>query len=188
MKLKRYSFLLFFITLLVTNIIFAQAYNIPRSAVYDAANDRYLISNMGDGDIIAAPRLNPENLSFFNQGAAASIRGMTIVDNVLYAAGMGNDTSEKLFAFDLTTRAVISTITIESTIKIIVASIALPHDIPPAAISGFDVIFLIKGININEVVSSLPLCPPASKPSATIASTPASIDFLANFWVAPRQL
>ena len=31
------------------------------------------------------------------------------------------------------------------------------------------------------VVSSLPLCPPASKPSATTTSTPASSHFLANF-------
>ena len=33
----------------------------------------------------------------------------------------------------------------------------------------------------SVVVSSLPLCPPASKPSATTASTPASWHFFANF-------
>ena len=41
--------------------------------------------------------------------------------------------------------------------------------------------FLTKGIRVIVVVSSRPLCPPASKPSATNASTPQSCAFNANF-------
>ena len=43
-----------------------------------------------------------------------------------------------------------------------------------------DVAFLTCGTSTIVVSSSLPLCPPASKPSATTASTPASSHFLAK--------
>ena len=59
--------------------------------------------------------------------------------------------------------------------KDIAASIELPHPIPPAAITGIEIFLTIFGIKHIVVVSSLPLCPPASKPSHTIASTPASL-------------
>ena len=61
------------------------------------------------------------------------------------------------------------------------AAIACPVAIPPAAIRGIVISFLTEGIKHKVVVSSLPLCPPASNPSATIASTPASWAFFANF-------
>ena len=60
------------------------------------------------------------------------------------------------------------------------AAIAFPEAIPPADISGIEIISATSGSKQKVVVSSLPLCPPASKPSATIASTPASWAFKAN--------
>ena len=62
----------------------------------------------------------------------------------------------------------------------IAASIALPEPMPPAAINGSEMASRTCGMSAKVVVSSLPLWPPASKPSATTASTPASSHFLAN--------
>lgn len=104
MKLIRSSLLIIIVVLFVTNIILAQAFNEPESVVYDVANDRYLVSNKGNGDIISVPRLNPGNLSFFNTGTSGSIRGITIVGNTLWCAGTANNsTSQYLFNFDLNT-------------------------------------------------------------------------------------
>ena len=58
--------------------------------------------------------------------------------------------------------------------------ICLPVAIPPAAITGIFTASATAGINTMVVVSSLPLCPPASKPSATTASQPESSAFFAN--------
>ena len=63
----------------------------------------------------------------------------------------------------------------------IAANIPAPVAIPPAAINGIEMFSLTIGISVKVVVSSRPLCPPASKPSATTASTPASWAFNANF-------
>ena len=54
------------------------------------------------------------------------------------------------------------------------ASMARPLPIPPAASNGSDVARRTCGMSAIVVVSSRPLWPPASKPSATTASTPAS--------------
>ena len=59
-----------------------------------------------------------------------------------------------------------------------------PDPIPPAAINGTVVICLTAGIRHRVVVSSRPLCPPASNPSATMASTPASSHLAANLVLA----
>ena len=64
--------------------------------------------------------------------------------------------------------------------RTIAASILLPSMIPPAAIKGICIVFATSGTRQNVVVSSMPLCPPASKPSATTASTPACSAFFAN--------
>ena len=61
------------------------------------------------------------------------------------------------------------------------AAIACPLPMPPAAITGMLTALATAGTRTSVVVSSLPLCPPASKPSATSASTPAISAFLANF-------
>ena len=60
------------------------------------------------------------------------------------------------------------------------ANIASPLPIPPAATTGRPVARRTCGIRVRVVVSSRPLCPPASNPSATMASTPASSHFRAN--------
>ena len=61
------------------------------------------------------------------------------------------------------------------------ASICLPFAIPPAAITGTETASTTCGTRANVAVSSMPLCPPASKPSATTASTPALTAFWACF-------
>jgi len=106
MKLIWSSILFLFIALFVTNILLAQAYNEPESVVYDAANDRYLVSNKGNGDIISVPRTDPNNLSYFHSGAwCTSLRGITIVNNVVWGAGTSSQASSNqyLIGFDLNT-------------------------------------------------------------------------------------
>lgn len=49
-----------------------------------------------------------------------------------------------------------------------------PVAMPPAASSGSETAARTWGTSTIVEVSSRPLCPPASKPSATTASTPAS--------------
>ena len=64
--------------------------------------------------------------------------------------------------------------------KAMAASIASPQPMPPAASRGSCVARRTSGMSAMVVVSSRPLCPPASKPSATTASTPASSHLRAN--------
>ena len=54
-------------------------------------------------------------------------------------------------------------------------------DIAMTAMSGIEIESRTIGISTIVVVSSRPLWPPASNPSATTASTPACSAFLANF-------
>ncbi|NHZ85312.1 MAG: T9SS type A sorting domain-containing protein [Planctomycetia bacterium] len=115
MRLIRSSILLIFVVLFITNIIFAQTYNEPESVVYDSANDRYLVSNKGNGDIISVPRTDPNNLSYFYSGIwVVSLRGIAIMDNVLWGAGTSNTTAsnQNLISFDLNTGNIINTILI----------------------------------------------------------------------------
>ena len=95
------------VVILIAGIIFAQNYNAPESAVYDAAGERWLISNWGNGDIIA--RANDGSLTYFNQDASIASGGMAIVGNTLYVAGSKSDGSQTLFGFDLATGALINT-------------------------------------------------------------------------------
>ncbi len=64
------------------------------------------------------------------------------------------------------------------------ASICLPVPMPPAAMTGISTVFRTNGTSTIVVVSSKPLCPPASNPSATTASTPASCALTANLVLA----
>ncbi len=98
-------FLIIVSFLLPLLVVAAIDYNSPESVVYDAANNRYLISNTGDGNIIA--RTPADVLSYFSQGASTSIRGLTIMNNILYAAA-----DEGVLAFDLSTGQKTSTIVI----------------------------------------------------------------------------
>ena len=64
--------------------------------------------------------------------------------------------------------------------SIMAARMDRPSCNPPAAITGMSHASATAGTKHMVVVSSRPLCPPASKPSATTASTPASWAFKAN--------
>ncbi len=76
---------IFFSLLLAATFLKAQVnYNAPESVVYDAPRSRYLVSNAGDGSIIAR-NLNGD-LNYFNQGSSSGMRGITIYNNKLYAA------------------------------------------------------------------------------------------------------
>ena len=60
------------------------------------------------------------------------------------------------------------------------ASTCCPQAMPPAAMTGSCTAWHTAGMSDRVVVSSLPLCPPASKPSATMASTPACSHLMAS--------
>jgi len=77
----------------------------PESAVHDVKNNRYLISNVGNGDIVA--QAMDGNLSVFNNTASVSIRGITLPGDTLFAAG-----DEGLLGFDLATGNNILTVAI----------------------------------------------------------------------------
>lgn len=85
MRLIRFSFLLIFIALFVTNILFAQAYNNPESVVYDPTNDCYYVSNKGDGKIIKVDANDTNTKSILNSNLT-SVRGLCLIGNVLVAA------------------------------------------------------------------------------------------------------
>ena len=115
----RSSILFTFVVLFITKALFAQAYNNPESVVYDATNDRYLVSNKGNGDIISVPRTDPNNLSFFYTNAyCVSLRGITIVGNTLWGAGTNSQATlnQHLFSFDIATGNFIKTIQLSSAV------------------------------------------------------------------------
>ncbi len=117
MRLIRSSILLFFIVLITTEPLISQVYNEPESVVYDATNDRYLVSNKGNGDIISVPRTDPNNLSFFYTSAyCVSLRGITIVGNTLWGAGTNSLATQNqyLFSFDIATGNLIKSILIST--------------------------------------------------------------------------
>ena len=60
------------------------------------------------------------------------------------------------------------------------ASICRPVAMPPAAMTGTVTVSQTAGMSDRVVVSSLPLWPPASNPSATMASTPAASHLAAS--------
>ena len=102
-KIKLAFLILTFLSL--SSLTYSQALDQPESMVYDAVNDRYLISNMPSGDILA--RANDGTLTYFNQGASESIRGITILGGYLYCAG-----NEGVIVFNLSTDTYVETFTI----------------------------------------------------------------------------
>ena len=114
MWLKRSSILII-IAILFCNL-YSQSWANPESAVYDAANDRYLVSNRGSGSIITVPRTNPSNLGLFVLGTNTgytSMRGLTISGNTVWASCTAADNvTETLVGFDLATGNIISTLII----------------------------------------------------------------------------
>ncbi len=82
----------------------AQYFNGPESVTYDSLNGRYLISNVLTGDIV---QINDAgDTSYFDTSLTRTL-GLTIVDNMLYAAS-----SSGLVAYDLTTDDKVATIPI----------------------------------------------------------------------------
>jgi sugar lactone lactonase YvrE len=74
----------------------SQSYNNPESVVFDYDNSRWLISNMGDGNIL---QLDLDgNLGYFVESGLDNPKGITIVEGVAY---VNENTSVK--GFDLTT-------------------------------------------------------------------------------------
>ncbi|TAL70429.1 MAG: T9SS type A sorting domain-containing protein [Bacteroidetes bacterium] len=69
-----------FTVILFTNL-FSQEYSHPKSMVYDAARDRYLISNVQSGQVLALS--NSNELTVFIDGQMAQPRGMLIVEDTL---------------------------------------------------------------------------------------------------------
>jgi len=92
-------------TLTPFSLIRAAQLDAPESVVHDFLNNRYLISNVGSGDIIA--RAMDGTLNVFNDVTSVSIRGITLVGDTLFAAG-----NEGLMGFDLATGNNILTVAI----------------------------------------------------------------------------
>ncbi len=92
--------------------LFSQEYSQPKSIVYDAPRERYLISNKLSGQILA---LNSSNeLSVFIDAQLTEPRGMIIINDSLYVADLGN-----LVCFDLNTGNPNYTYTVEGATKIV---------------------------------------------------------------------
>ncbi len=86
----------------------AQSYNGPESVEYDAVNDRWLVANSGNGEIIA--RSNGGTLSVFASGMSTGPYGMEIVGNTIYACDGGI-----IKGYDLTSGSLVATINLSAT-------------------------------------------------------------------------
>ncbi|MBU1700620.1 MAG: SMP-30/gluconolactonase/LRE family protein [Candidatus Eisenbacteria bacterium] len=73
--------------------------NQPESVVYDAPRDRYLVSNYGDGSIVAIDAAHQQ--SYFNT-SLTKIAGLHILNGILYVASSG-EPDIALIGFDLET-------------------------------------------------------------------------------------
>lgn len=102
---------------LITNLHAQNYYNNPESVVYDAANDRYLVSNKGDGKIIAVDK--EENQTLFNTDQA-SIRGLHILGDKVFAgcdagvAAFNLADGTRAFIVDIPERALLNDVTSDS--------------------------------------------------------------------------
>ena len=91
------STLLSFIALIIFGLqVSAQAYDGSESVEFDAANNRYLVSNTGSGQILA--RAANGTLSVFKSGISPSPYGLEILGNTVYACCGGT-----IKGYDLTT-------------------------------------------------------------------------------------
>jgi hypothetical protein len=91
------STLLSFIALIICGLnLSAQTYNGSESVEFDAANNRYLVSNTGSGQILA--RAANGTLSVFKSGISPAPYGLEILGNTVYACCGGS-----IKGFDLTT-------------------------------------------------------------------------------------
>ncbi|MCW8813766.1 MAG: SMP-30/gluconolactonase/LRE family protein [Chlorobium sp.] len=105
------SMSLYIITItFITSSANAQFFNGPESVTYDTLNGRYLISNVGNGDIVQIS--DAGDTTFFDRTLARTL-GMVIVDNILYIADISG-----VVTFDLTTDQKIATIPISEMIEL----------------------------------------------------------------------
>lgn len=95
-----------FALLLGATTVNAQSYNSPESVEYDAANSRYLISNAGNGQIIARDDVST-TLSVFVNNTGSGPHGLEIVGNVVYACAGG-----RVKGYDLTSGSEVANINI----------------------------------------------------------------------------
>ncbi|MEW6468635.1 MAG: T9SS type A sorting domain-containing protein [Bacteroidota bacterium] len=86
----------------------AQSYSSPESVVYDAANNRYLISNNGNNRILA--RSASGVLSIFTTNISSGPHGLEIVGNTVYACD-----GSSVKGFDLTTAALVFNVNVGGT-------------------------------------------------------------------------
>lgn len=91
---------LFSVTALACLAAGAQTYNSPESVVFDAANNRYLISNNGNNRILA--RSASGVLTNFTTNITSGPHGLEIVGNTVYACD-----GSSVKGFDLTTAALV---------------------------------------------------------------------------------
>ena len=79
---------------------FSQTYNSPESVVFDAANNRYLISNNGNNRILA--RSSSGVITNFTTNITSGPHGLEIVGNTVYACD-----GASIKGFDLTSAALV---------------------------------------------------------------------------------
>ena len=92
-------------------------FNNPESIAFDSLNSRYLVSNVGNGDIV---QVKPdEDTTFFYTGLTRTL-GMVIVDSILYVAdssgvvGFSILSDELLFTIPISNRNVLNDITADT--------------------------------------------------------------------------
>jgi len=88
--------ILFLICFLLIPAIVQALLSFPQKIVIDDEHDRLLVSNFGDGSLVAID--SDDNQSYFVEDAGF-VDGMDIVDNVVYGVGF----QRKLYGYDLDT-------------------------------------------------------------------------------------
>lgn len=102
---------------LTVNLYAQNYYSNPESVVYDAANDRYLVSNKGDGKIIAVDK--EENQTIFNTDQV-SIRGLHILGDKVFAgcdagvAAFNLEDGTRAFVIDISEKVLLNDVTSDS--------------------------------------------------------------------------
>ncbi len=97
-----------FLFVLFSALANAQSYNGPESIEYDTANNRYLVGNSSNGQIIA--RDASGNLTIFKSGISPDPYGLEIVGNTIYACCGG-----RIKGYDLTTAAEVFNVNLSAT-------------------------------------------------------------------------
>ncbi|MCF8331895.1 MAG: T9SS type A sorting domain-containing protein [Bacteroidales bacterium] len=100
---KIYALLLLFV---LSVSLIAQSYNNPESAVYDPVNDQYLISNAGNGTIVAVD-VSSHTLSNFITTGLNSPKGMCVTNNTLFVTDV-----TKVHIIDLSSGSISQSVTI----------------------------------------------------------------------------